>query len=89
MPAVRGKLKKTKQSMINLLQENIEMESHRTNSTFVFFADTQANAKKTKELFFANAVSINELEKGNINVSLRQTTHCLVDNFYYWPGKSL
>jgi hypothetical protein len=31
------------------------MKSHRVNSTFVFFADTKANTKKPKELFFANA----------------------------------
>jgi len=30
-------------------------KASRTNSTFGFFADTQANAKKAKELFFPNA----------------------------------
>jgi hypothetical protein len=38
--------------MTNLQQENTEIESHRTNSTFGF-ANTQiADPKKPKELFF-------------------------------------
>jgi len=54
--------------MINLLQENIEMESHRTiahlpvpQAGLLFCrpvrrqAGTKANAEKPKELFLANA----------------------------------
>jgi len=37
--------------MTNLLQENKEMESLHTNSTFVFCRHTKADPKKTKELF--------------------------------------
>jgi len=50
-------MQKQKPRMINLLQENIEMKSHRTNSTFGFFADTQAKPKKPKEQFFAYALT--------------------------------
>jgi len=40
--------------MTNLLQENIEMESHRTNCTFGFLpTHKKADTKKPKELFFS------------------------------------
>jgi len=37
--------KETKQRMKNLLQENKEIENSRTNSTFVFFANTRLTMK--------------------------------------------
>jgi len=44
--------------MINLLQENKEIESQRTNSTFGFCRHAKKpTPKKPKELFFANAHS--------------------------------
>jgi len=39
--------------MINLLQENKETESHRTNSTFGFCRHTGKPQKKPKEQFFS------------------------------------
>jgi len=61
----------TKQRMINLLQENKEMKSQRTNSTFGFLPTHKANAKKPKELFFANARAENETEKLTLETELK------------------
>jgi len=52
---VKPNAKTEEREMINLLQENIEMNSQRTNSTFVFCRHAKTNPKKTKELFFAYA----------------------------------
>jgi len=41
--------------MTNLLQENRKMESQPHKLHIWFFADTQANSKKPKEQFLANA----------------------------------
>jgi len=41
--------------MTNLLQENKEMESHRTNRTFGFLPTHKQTQKKPKEQFLANA----------------------------------
>jgi len=38
--------------MTNLLQENKEIESHRTNCTFVFLPTHRQTLKKPKEQFF-------------------------------------
>jgi hypothetical protein len=40
--------------MTNLLQENKEIERHRTNSTFGFCRHAKYQLEKPKELFFAN-----------------------------------
>ena len=47
--------KTERKEMTNLLQENIEIESQRTNSTFGFLPTHRQTQKKPKELFFANA----------------------------------
>jgi len=48
--------KKRENRMINLLQENVKMESQRTNSTFVFCRHAKADPKNQKSYFFANAI---------------------------------
>jgi len=46
----------TKQRMINLLQENKEMESHRTNSTFVFLPNHKQTLKNQKSYFLPTLI---------------------------------
>jgi len=41
--------------MINLLQENKKIESHRTNSTFGFCRHTGKHKKTKRAIFFAIA----------------------------------
>ncbi len=44
--------------MTNLLQENKEIESQRTNSTFGFFPTHGQTLKKPKELFFSQRLIV-------------------------------
>jgi hypothetical protein len=48
---VRHKLKKNKTKMTNLLQENKEMKSQRTNSTFAIRTSQLSNPKLQKSYF--------------------------------------
>jgi hypothetical protein len=43
--------------MTNLLQENIEIESHRTNSTFGFLPTHRQTLKNQKSYFLAIALA--------------------------------
>ena len=47
-----GTMQKKRNRMTNLLQENKEIESPRTNSTFVFCRHTKNQPKKTKRAIF-------------------------------------
>ncbi len=53
--------KKKKIKMINLLQENIEKESQRTNSTFGFCRHTKA-AKKNQKSYFLPTLNRNKIQ---------------------------
>ncbi len=60
---VRGKLKGRNRKMINLLQENKEMKSQRTNSTFGFLPTHRQMLKNQKSYYLPTLKADNEVKK--------------------------
>ena len=57
-------IQKQKSRMTNLLQGNKEIESHRTNCTFVFLPTRRQNLKKQKRNFLPTLAQNYKLIKG-------------------------